>query len=124
MSLISFSGTAAGSTWTPSINPSYGGGYAVGKLVQQPKDFSDGGDIYSYGHGEVDSRTFSWPMLPATDVSNLITFMDAVRGGACTFEFTDYDAATYSARLKNYDSFEYRYQDISYFEVTVEIEIV
>lgn len=122
MAIIILSGSAA--TWTPARNPRYGGGYARSKERFQPKGMSDGGDVYSYHHGSRDGRTLEWSALPATDMTNLLTFMDSVNGGANTFQLTDYDASTHQARVTNFEQFSYIKQDASLYDVTIEIEVL
>lgn len=122
MALVSFSGTA--STWAPAKNPRYGGGYARTKERLQPKDFSDGGDLYCYKHGTRSGRILEWPYLSATSMATLLTFLDSVNGGANTFQLNDYDSSTYTARVSNFQAFRYRRQDSAYYEVAIELEVI
>lgn len=122
LGFISFSCAAPAASWSPSRNPKYGGGYARTKKRFQPKDFSDGGDLYSYSHGEKDRRVLEWEMLPDADMTTLLAFMAAMKGGRYTFSFTDYDINIYTARILNYEAFEFLNRTLLYWKVMLEIE--
>jgi len=120
MAVISLSGTSC--TFTPTANPQYGSGYARNKIIMQPQGYA-GSDFYSYTHGERNGRSFTWNMMPATDVDRLRTFLNSVNGSG-TFVLVDYDASTYSARVANFGAVQYQNIDGSYYEITLKIEVI
>jgi len=89
MSVILFTCSAPAASWSPSVNPRYGGGYAINKTRFQPMDLSDGGDLYSYSRGERDGRIFEWAALPSADMDSLLIFLAAVCGGRYPFTFIE-----------------------------------
>ncbi len=124
MALISFACAAPVASWSPSINPKSDGGYRRSKERFQPKDFSDGGDLYSYSHGEKDGRTLEWAMLPEVDMDSLLVFLATINGGRYTFNFTDYDTIIYTGcRVLNCDSFPFADSLLKYYETVLEIEV-
>lgn len=124
-SLITFSRSSAPITsWNPSVNPNEGGGYAQAKEWFQPKDYSDGGDLYSYSRGSAKSRILEWDALPAEDMDALLRFISIVKG-VYTFTFTDYEATSYSSsRVLNLSSFRFLYRTLWHYSVMLEIEVV
>ncbi|MBI5307786.1 MAG: hypothetical protein HZB37_05520 [Planctomycetes bacterium] len=68
----------------------------------QPKDFSDSGDLYIYDKGVAKNYiTLTWSNIPKTDYDNFIAFLAVVVGSKYNFTFTDFDGATYTARINN-----------------------
>jgi hypothetical protein len=68
----------------------------------QPKEFSDGGDIYIYDKGSKDYRSLSWGNCPKEDYTNLISFIkNTVIGSKKSFVFRDFDNLYYNVRLMN-----------------------
>lgn len=69
----------------------------------QPKDFSDGGDLYIYDKGIAAKNfiTLAWSNIPKTDYNNFKTFLGVVVGSKYNFTFTDSDGTTYTARIYN-----------------------
>jgi hypothetical protein len=123
MALISFSCAAPTASWSPSVNPRYGGGYQRGKERFQPKGFA-GADFYSYSHGELDTRILQWGALPAADMATLVTFLALMHGGVHTFAFTDYEATVYATcRVLNFENFPFKNILGSYYETVLEIEV-
>jgi hypothetical protein len=124
MALISFSCAAPVATWSPTVNPSYGGGYSRGKERFQPKAFA-GSNLYSYNHGmTIDSRLLEWTALPAADMAALLTFLGLMHGGVHTFTFTDYEATAYTAcRVINFASVPFKNLQRDYFQTTLELEV-
>jgi len=122
MALISFTCAAPAASWSPSRNPKHGGGYEQGVEVYQPKGFA-GADFYSYDHGSKRTRRLFWAMLPAADMATLLTFLGRVKG-TVVFTFTDYNSTAYPAsRILNFQSFPYRHVTLTFFEVTIELEV-
>lgn len=111
-------------SWSPSVNPKYGGGYTRSKERYQPKELSDGGDVYSYSHGEKDGRTLEWEMLPDADMTTLLTFLAAMKGGRYTFTITDYDSfPLYGCRVLNYEAFSFKNRLSLYYEIILDLEV-
>lgn len=82
-----------------SANPSYGGSEPL--KFCQPKDYTNGGVLYSYTKG-VNEKTFelSWSFMPEADYQDMITFFeDVIDGAAHPFTYTDENAATHTVRL-------------------------
>ncbi len=124
MGLISFTCANPVASWWPTVNPKYGGGYARSKERYQPKEFSDGGDIYSYSHGEKDGRTLEWGMLPDADMTTLLTFLAAMKGGRYTFTITDYDSfPLYGCRVLNYEAFPFTNRTLLFYEIILDLEV-
>lgn len=122
--LISFICAAPVASWSPSINPKSEGGFKRSKERFQPKDFSDGGDLYSYSHGNKNERILEWAMLPETDMDSLLVFLKAVEGGRYTFSFTDYDTSVYMAcRVLNFESFPFADSLLKFYETVIELEV-
>ena len=122
MSLITFACAAPVASWSPSVNPRYGGGYEQGIDIFQPRGFA-GSDFYSYDHGSNNIRTLYWAMLPAADMATLLTFLGLVKG-TVAFTFTDYDAMDYTAsRILNFQSFPFEHVILTHYEVTLELEV-
>jgi hypothetical protein len=123
MALISFSCASPLASWSPSVNPRYGGGYAQNEEHFQPKGFA-GANLYSYSHGHAHGRTLEWGMLPAADMATLLTFMGLMKGGRYPFSFTDYDAAVYTAcRILNFQNFPFKNRTLTYYETMLELEV-
>jgi len=73
----------------------------------QPKEYSDGGVLYSYNKGIVqNTKRLVFNNNPASDFTNLLTFLGVVIGITYNFTFTDYDGATYTARIINSDDLQ------------------
>ncbi len=73
----------------------------------QPKDFSDGGDLYIYDKGVAKNFIdLNWSNIPKTDYNNFITFLGVVVGSKYNFTFTDFDATTHAARIINSDNIQ------------------
>jgi hypothetical protein len=124
LGFISFSCAAPAASWSPSRNPKYGGGYARTKKRFQPKDFSDGGDLYSYCHGEKEGRVLEWEMLPDADMTTLLAFLAAMKGGRYSFTFMDYNSVVYTAcRILNYEAFPFKNQTLLFYETILELEV-
>ena len=124
MNLISFTCASPSASWTPSVNPRRGGGYAQAEEHFQPKNFA-GSDLYSYDHGgPPPSRILELPMLPNADMATLLIFLAVMKGGFYKFVFTDYDSAVFtSCRVLNFQSFSYKAATLSRYSVTLEIEV-
>ncbi|GAB4486031.1 MAG: hypothetical protein OHK006_13250 [Thermodesulfovibrionales bacterium] len=91
-----------------SRNPSPGD-YHRNTQYMQPKDLSDGDELYSYDKSLAarNFRTLRWKNISATDLSNFMTFLNTVAVGIKNnFTFTDYDGSTYTARIWNADDIE------------------
>lgn len=125
MALITFARVAAPSgSWSPSINPAFPSGYHRVKRRYQPKAISDGGDVYVYSHGSMNTRELVWNAMPDTDLANLITFVTAMAGGVYKFTFTDTDSASYTAsRILSADNLVYRKVATNMNEVYLIIEV-
>jgi len=125
MALITFARVAAPSgSWSPSINPAFPSGYHRVKRRYQPKAISDGGDVYVYSHGSMNTRELVWNAMPDTDLANLITFVTAMAGGVYKFTFTDTDSASYTAsRILSADNLVYRKVATNMNEVYLMIEV-
>ncbi len=124
MAIISFTCAAPVASWTPSVNPKYGGGYARSKKRFQPKDFSDGGDLYSYSRGDKEGRTLEWSMLPDADMTTLLTFLAAMKGGRYKFTITDYDSfPLYGCRVLNCEAFPFKNRTLLFYETILELEV-
>ncbi len=124
MGLISFTCANPVASWWPTVNPKYGGGYQRSKERYQPKEFSDGGDVYSYSHGEKDGRTLEWGILPDADMTTLLTFLAAMKGGRYTFTITDYDSfPLYGCRVLNYEAFPFKNRLSLYYEIILDLEV-
>jgi hypothetical protein len=121
MAHISFSCAAPVASWSPSVNPAFGR-YAQTEEHFQPQDFA-GADLYSYDHGHSHGRVLEWTALPAVDMVSLLAFMMAMHGGVHAFTFTDYDAATYTARILNSGKFPYRQTVAGFYEATLILEV-
>jgi len=68
----------------------------------QPKEFSDGGDIYIYDKGSKEYRSLSWGNCPKEDYASLISFIkNTVIGSKKSFVFRDFDNLYYNVRLMN-----------------------
>lgn len=69
----------------------------------QPKARSGGGDWYVYDKGLNPERykTLHWANIPSADLSNFMTFLATMVGAKYNFTFTDYNGATYTARIWN-----------------------
>ena len=97
MALIKFQRTSSPTgLWQPSRNPSYGSGEPFEFL--QPKDLSDGGDLYCYNKGLVDD-TFElvFNSMSETDYQNLKSFLQTVAVGASNdFVYTDENGVNYT----------------------------
>jgi len=122
MSLITFSCTSPAATWAPTVNPQRGG--RVESIENfQPKGFC-GTALYSYNHGSQQGVSMEWGYMPAADMTNLLTFLDAMAGGRYPFTFTDYDASTHSARVLNYEAFPVKYSmQKLYFKCVIDLEV-
>jgi len=125
MALITFARVAAPSgSWSPSKNPGFPEGYHRVAKRFQPKAISDGGDVYVYSHGSMNTRELVWNAMPDTDLANLITFVTAMAGGIYKFTFTDTDAASYTAsRILSADNLVYRKVATNMNEVYLMIEV-
>jgi hypothetical protein len=123
MSLITFTCAAPVASWTPSVNPKYGSGYAQEEKHFQPKGFA-GSDFYSYDHGHTHGRILEWAMLPAADMTTLLTFLGLVHGGVHTFSFKDYDGTTFAtSRILNFQNIQFQHRLLLYYEVSLELEV-
>lgn len=125
MGLITFARVAAPSgSWSPAKNPGFPEGYHRVTKRYQPKAISDGGDVYVYSHGSMNTRELVWNAMPDTDLANLITFVTAMAGGIYKFTFTDTDAASYTAsRILSADNLVYRKVATNMNEVYLMIEV-
>lgn len=104
MALIKFERlTAPTGSVNFSRNPSYGSGEPY--KFRQPKDMSDGGDLYSYDKGVVeDLFELTWNSLPDTDWTNLDNFIRNVAVGIKnSFTYYDKDSNTYTVVLESED---------------------
>ncbi|MDR2017286.1 MAG: hypothetical protein LBQ00_00095 [Syntrophobacterales bacterium] len=74
----------------------------------QPKDRSNGGKLYIYDKGlnPEHTRRLHWRNISSTDYHNFLAFLDIVKGAKYDFTFTDFDGATYTARIINGDSID------------------
>lgn len=97
MSLIKFERTSVPTgLWQPTRNPSYGSGDPFEFL--QPKDLSDGGDLYCYNKGLInDTFELVFNNMSETDYQNLRAFLRIVAVGAANnFVYTDENGVNYT----------------------------
>lgn len=85
-----------------SRNPSKGDYERITEYLQ-PKDLAGGGDLYIYDKGDDPKsyKTLRWKNISSADLANFMAFLNAVKGSKYNFTFTDYDSATYTARIMN-----------------------
>src|SRR5574343_793688 len=78
------------------------------RSFKQPKDFSDGGVLYSYNKGVVSSfEELHFDGNPAIDYTNLMTFInDVVNGNQYSFTYRDYLGNSRTARIYNSDDLQ------------------
>lgn len=97
MALIKFERTSVPTgSWQPSRNPNYGSGDPFEFL--QPKDLSDGGDLYCYNKGLIDD-TFDliFNNMSETDYQNMRAFLRTVAVGASNdFVYIDENGANHT----------------------------
>jgi len=123
MSLITFACAAPVASWTPSVNPSYGGGYAQFEEHYQPQGFA-GADFYCYDHGHNHGRVLEWAALPEADMVTLLAFLATMHGGVHTFTFTDYEATAYTvSRILNFQAFQFQNMTLTLYETSLELEV-
>ncbi|MBI5075640.1 MAG: hypothetical protein HZB62_10820 [Nitrospirae bacterium] len=108
MALIKFERTSAPTGSVQFARNPGPGSYSRKTEYMQPKERSNGGDLYSYDKGISPDRfrTLSWKNISATDLANFMTFLGVVVGIKENFTFTDYDGATYTARIWNADDIQ------------------
>lgn len=97
MALINFERTTAPTgSWQPTRNPSYGSGDPF--EFMQPKDLSDGGDVYSYNKGVIeDTFELVFNNMSEADYQALRTFLrEVAQGVVYEFVYTDKDGATHT----------------------------
>lgn len=121
MSLITFECASPAATWSPTHNPNYGSDDPAIRR-HQPVDLSDGGDVYSYNHGQSTPITLHWAKMPSADLATLLAFFTAIAGAANTFTYTDWDADTHTVRLAS-DGLNHRYSDATRHDVTIDLEV-
>jgi hypothetical protein len=124
MALVTFSRVSAPvASFSPTTNPVYGG-YVRRKQWLAGADLSDGGDPYSYAHGELAARVLRWTKMKAADLTNLLAFVSAISGGRYAFTFTDTDGTSFTnSRIMNDGAIEWRDVGAGRYEVTLEIEV-
>lgn len=97
MALIKFERSSVPTgLWQPTRNPSYGSGDPFEFF--QPKDLSDGGDLYCYNKGIIDD-TFElvFNNMSEADYQNLRAFLRTVAIGAANeFVYTDENGVNYT----------------------------
>ncbi|GEM_PF-2368562 len=124
MALITFARVAApAGSWSPTHNPNYGDGYVRSIRRHQPKSLSDGGDLYSYKKGSSEIFSLRWAALPASDMTNLLSFLGTMCGARYTFTYTDPDSGTQTVRLANADGLAHREVGGGRHEVRIELEV-
>ena len=90
-----------------SRNPSIHQGLQRHRKYFQPKDFSDGGDIYVYDKGIVKNFiSFSWQNIPTSDYNNFMTFLGVIVGSKYNFTYIASDGTTATARIMNADDIQ------------------
>lgn len=124
MSLVTFSRVSAPvASFSPTRNPFYGG-YVRRKQWLAGVDLSDGGDPYSYAHGELEARVLRWSKMPLADLTNLLAFVATLSGGRYNFTFTDTNGTSYTnSRIMNDSSVEWVDVGAGRYDVTLEIEV-
>ena len=101
-------------------------GYKRITQFMQPKDFSDGGDLYVYdkGLGPNRYRTLTFPDISENDLANFMTFFEDVAVGSKNlFLFTDRDGSVHVARIMNSDNIESTPQLANREALTIELLI-
>ena len=120
MALITFVCANPVASWSPTHNPNYGGGNSRVIRKHQPVDMSDGGDVYSYGHGASEKIHLGWAKMTTNDLNAVLSFFSVIFGSANAFTYTDPNGVTHASRLIG--DINYKHVESERHEVSLELE--